>query len=401
MRSKSPLAMIFIVVFIDLLGFGILIPILPTFAVKEIGMGEAAIGLIIAAYSLTQFIFTPLIGSYSDKYGRRQIILVTLLLNAIGYIIFAYAHSFVMLLISRVVAGVGGSSIGVAQAYIADVTTREERSKGMGMIGVAFGLGFVFGPLIGGWLAGFGYFITGMSSAAFSLGALLLSYFLLAESLPHEKRNLDSSRKLFNVSGFKNIISTPVTGVVIILFFLVIFSVANIYGTFALLCNQQYNLTDLDVGYLFAILGTVSVVIQGLFIGKLAKRFNDIQLIAGGSFFLTLGLGLMPYGSSFTGLIIICVILSFGTGSLQPTLLSLISKVTSEKEQGTVLGVNQSLSSFGRMLGPLWGGFAFEYLGYEIPFITGALFAAFIFIFSLTYMHKFLSVEKLEIAQDV
>lgn len=395
MSKKSPLAIIFLVVFIDLLGFGILIPILPTFAVKEIGMGEAAIGIVIAAYSLTQFIFTPLIGGASDKYGRRGLILVTLLLNAIGYVIFAYSHSFAMLLLSRVVAGVGGSSIGVAQAYIADVTTKENRSKGMGMIGVAFGLGFVFGPLIGGWLAGFGYFITGMSSAAFSVFALALSFFLLPESLVEEKRNLDSSRKIFNVALFKKIITTPITGLVIGLFFLVIFSVANIYGTFALLCSQVYGLNDLHVGYLFAILGTISVAIQGLFIAKLAKRYSDIQIIAGGSFFLMIGLALMPYGVNFVGLALICILLSFGTGSLQPTLLSLISKVTNENEQGAVLGVNQSFSSFGRMLGPLWGGFAFEYLGYEIPFLTGALFAFLIFVFSLFYLQKYISTEKL------
>lgn len=401
MNVKSPLAIIFLVIFIDLLGFGILIPILPTFAVKEIGMGESAIGIIIAVYSLTQFIFTPLIGGYSDRHGRRRIILITLFLNALGYIIFAYSHSFTMLLISRVVAGIGGSSIGVALAYTADLTTKEERSKGMGFMGVAFGLGFVFGPLIGGWLAEYGYFITGIGSASFSILALILSFFLLRESLPPEKRNMDAKRKLFDAAGFINVITKPVTGIVIILFFLVIFSVANIHGTFALLANQYYGLTDLHVGYLFAILGTVSVIIQGVFIGRLTKRYTDVQIIAGGSFFLTLGLGLLPYGTNFTGLILVCVLLSFGTGSLQPILLGLISKVTSEKEQGTVLGVNQSASSFGRMLGPLWGGFSFEYLGYEIPFLTGAVFASLIFIFSLTYMNKFLSVEKLETTVDV
>jgi multidrug resistance protein len=173
--KKTPLLLIFLTVFIDLLGFGILIPILPTFATKELGLEEAAIGIVIAIYSLTQLFFNPLFGKLSDKYGRRPVIVVSLLLNASGYILFSFTHSYLMLLLSRIIAGIGGSSIGVAQAYIADVTTREERSKGMGLIGAAFGLGFVFGPLIGGFLAKYGYAITGYAAAGFSLLAFLLT----------------------------------------------------------------------------------------------------------------------------------------------------------------------------------------------------------------------------------
>ena len=145
--------LIFLVVFVDLLGFGILVPILPSYATGHLKVSESYIGIIIATYSFVQFLFNPFFGSLSDKYGRRKIILFTLFINAMGYVIFALFETFPMLLFSRVIAGIGGSSLGVAQAYISDVTTKEERSKGMGLIGVAFGMGFVFGPIIGGFLS--------------------------------------------------------------------------------------------------------------------------------------------------------------------------------------------------------------------------------------------------------
>ena len=153
MKKKASLSLIFITVFIDLLGFGILIPILPTFSTIELNLSEFSIGLVLAIYSLTQFIFGPILGNLSDRLGRRPLIVGCLFLNAVGYIIFAFTNSFMLLIISRIVAGIGGSSVAVAQAYIADVTSKEDRSKGMGMIGVAFGLGFVFGPIMGGFLS--------------------------------------------------------------------------------------------------------------------------------------------------------------------------------------------------------------------------------------------------------
>ena len=183
MKSKAGLSLIFLTVFIDLLGFGILIPILPSFSIKELGVDEAAIGIAIALYSFVQFIFNPILGRLSDKNGRKPVIVFCLLINAIGYIIFAFTDNYPVLLVSRFVAGIGGSSIAVAQAYIADVTTKETRSKGMGLIGSAFGLGFVFGPLIGGFLAEYGYMVTGLVAGSFSLIAFIVTMIFLPESL--------------------------------------------------------------------------------------------------------------------------------------------------------------------------------------------------------------------------
>ncbi|MBK6912206.1 MAG: MFS transporter [Ignavibacteriales bacterium] len=394
MKNKSALSLIFLTVFIDLLGFGILIPILPVFAIKILGVDETAIGVTIAIYSLTQFFFNPIFGKLSDKFGRRPLIVISLLLNAFGYILFAFTHSYWMLLISRIIAGIGGSSIGVAQAFIADVTTREERSKGMGLIGAAFGLGFVFGPLIGGLLAEYGYMVTGFASAGFSILAFVLTLILLPESNLNRETAVLNKRKILDVAAIKKIFQKPDLALLITLFLMLTFSVANIYGTFALLGFKIYNFTDRQNGYMFGIVGLSSAIVQGWLLRIASKYFNQRKLITFGALFMMSGLFLIPYGGSFLGLALIVILLSIGTGSLQPTLLSLISEATPDAEQGVTLGINQSFSAFGRVLGPLWGGFAFEFLGYQFPFITGGIFTLFIFLLSVFYLPKVLKLEE-------
>jgi MFS family permease len=291
-----------------------------------------------------------------------------------------------------VVAGIGGSSIGVAQAYIADITTRENRSKGMGLIGAAFGLGFVFGPLIGGLLSEFGYAVTGYVAAGFSLIAFLLTIFYLPESLKNKlnDENIEPQlrRKIFDFPAMKKILQKPDLAVLILLFFILTFSFANIYGTFALLGLKVYGFTDMQNGYMFGIVGLTSAIVQGGLIGRINKLMTKKTILIIGSFLIMLTLALIPYAGTFFGLAIVSVVLSYGTGTFQPTVLSLISEVTSETEQGITLGMNQSLSSFARVLGPLWGGFAFEYLGYPFPFITGAIFTFIIFLLTIFYLPK-------------
>ncbi|MBU1678116.1 MAG: MFS transporter [Bacteroidetes bacterium] len=379
-NKKASLTIIFFTVFIDLMGFGILIPILPTFASKELNITDFEIGFIIAIFSLVQFLFNPVLGKISDRIGRRPIIIVTLLITSLSYIIFSIADSLLILLLSRMLAGFGGSNIGVAQAYIADITDKSSRSKGMGMIGAAFGLGFVFGPLIGGMISEYGYAFAGYGSAAFSLTAAVFAFFLLPESLKkrEEKKKIDF--RLFDSEFSLKILRNPNVGIFIIIFFIIVFSVANIYGTFAILGYKVYGFTDRQNGYLFGIMGIVSAIIQGGLIRILSKKFSDYSLILIGTIFMTLGLGLLPYGINFTGVAIIISILSVGTGVLQPTILSVVSKKSPDEHQGAILGLNQSLASLARVLGPIWGGFAFEFIGYEFPFLTGASFTFITFI---------------------
>lgn len=392
MNKRTPLTLIFITVFIDLLGFGILIPILPTFATKELGVDESAVGFAIAIYSLTQFFFNPVFGKLSDKYGRRPVIIFSLLLNSLGYLIFAFTTQYWMLIVARIIAGTGGSSIGVAQAYIADVTTKEERSRGMGLIGAAFGLGFVFGPFIGGILSEFGYMITGFGSASFSFLAFIFTLILLPESNLNRGQK-PSHRTLLNIEALRKISSQKDLSLLIFLFFILTFSIANIYGTFALLGHQVYGFSELQNGYIYSILGISSSLMQGGILNLLLKFIPRRLLILFGSLLMMFGLALLPYGGTFWGLAVIVVLLSFGTGSLQPILLSLVSEVTHDSDQGMVLGINQSASAMARVLGPLWGGFAFEFLGYPFPFLTGALFTSVIFFTSIFYLPKKVNIE--------
>lgn len=391
-KESTALLLIFLTVFIDLLGFGLLIPILPAFGLKVLNIDEASIGIVISAYSFIQFIFNPIFGRISDKRGRKPVIVICLLLNSAGYLLFSITDSYLLLLLSRIIAGIGGSSISVAQAYIADVTTTENRSKGMGIIGSAFGLGFVFGPLLGGILSEFGYSVVGYVSAGFSFLAFILTSFLLPESLKFREQNLTGNlqqariRKLIDFQSFKQVFKKPDLALLISLFFVLTFSFANIYGTFALLGIQVYHFTDKQNGYMFGIIGLTSAIVQGTLIGKINKILTRKNIFIISSFLISLNLALIPYAGNFLGLAIVGFFLSIGTGLFQPTILSLISEVTSEQEQGITLGINQSMSAFARMLGPLWGGFAFEYLGYPFPFLTGAFFTAVIFLISIFFL---------------
>ncbi|MBI1938748.1 MAG: MFS transporter [Ignavibacteriales bacterium] len=386
MKKKASLTIIFITIFIDLMGFGILIPILPTFASKSLGISDFGIGAIVAVFSLMQFFFNPMLGNLSDRLGRRPIILVTQLLTAASYIMFSFSNSFMILFLSRMLAGLGGSNIGVAQAYIADITTKEERAKGMGMIGAAFGLGFVFGPIIGALLSKYGYHVAGFASAAFSFTAFIFALFMLPESNFKKESTAKRRLKIFDAAYTKKILTHPEIGLLIILFFIIVFSMANIYGTFAILGYKVYHFSDQQNGMLFGIVGIVSAIIQGGLMRYLSNKFNDRSLILTGTILMTLGLGFIPYGINFSGVSMVISVLAIGTGILQPTIPGMISKVSPEDEQGSILGINQSFSALARVLGPLWGGFSYDFIGYQFPFLTGAFFTIVTFLLSYYFL---------------
>jgi multidrug resistance protein len=388
MKNRATITIIFITIFIDLMGFGILIPILPTFASKILNVSDFGIGVIIAIFSLMQFLFNPVLGNLSDRYGRRPLILVTLCITSVSYIIFSFATTFWILFLSRLLAGLGGSNIAVAQAYIADITTKEERSRGMGIIGAAFGLGFVFGPIIGALLSKYGYTVAGFGSALFSFLAFLFALIKLPESNRNREVSSSNRAKFFDLKFVKEKIKSPVSGLMIIVFFIIVFSMANIYGTFAILGYKVYGFTDQQNGLLFGIVGIVSSFIQGSAMRFLSIKFRERTLILIGTICMTIGLGLIPYGVNFLGVAIVISVLSIGTGILQPTILSMISKYSSDNEQGAVLGLNQSFSAFARVLGPLWGGFSYDYLGYQFPFLTGAVCTFITFLLAYFLLKK-------------
>ncbi|RJP56896.1 MAG: MFS transporter [Ignavibacteriales bacterium] len=386
--KKASLSVIFITVFIDLMGFGILIPILPTFASKELAISDFGIGVIIAIFSLVQFLFNPVLGKLSDKIGRRPVILGSLLFTVVSYILFSFSDTFLMLFVSRLLAGFGGSNIGVAQAYIADITSKEERSKGMGLIGAAFGLGFVFGPMIGGFLSKYGYDIAGLGAAGISFLAFIFAIFALPESNLAKTESKKFGIKLFDLKFTKETMKRPVIGTMILLFFIIVFSMANIYGTFSIIAYKVYHFTDQEIGYLFGLIGIIGAVIQGGAIRYISNKFSDRSLVLWGTILMSIGLGMIPYGQNFIGVAIVASILAIGTGLLQPTILSMISRFSPDHEQGAILGLNQSASAFARVLGPLWGGFSYDFLGYEAPFLTGAFFTLLTFLIVLIFLNS-------------
>lgn len=400
MKSKSALTIIFITVFIDLMGFGILIPILPTFASKQLQISDFGIGIIVASFSFMQFVFNPIFGRISDKIGRKPIIVFSLLITSLAYLWFSFADSFLILLLSRMLAGFGGSNISVAQAYIADVTDETNRAKGMGLIGAAFGLGFVFGPMLGGILSQYGYDVVGYASALFSFIAFLFATFSLKESLKDEdKSQNETTYSIFTKDAVVEVVQNNRLRFIILIYFIIVFSMANIYGTFALLAYKVYNFSDIQIGYLYGIIGVVGAIIQGGFIKRLSEKYKDEQLVLAGIFFMMVGLTGLPYGGTFLGIALIGTFLAIGSAILQPTILSMVSKDADSRNQGSILGLNQSTASIARVLGPLWGGFAFEYIGYQFPFLTGGLFTFVMLIISFYFFKSQLKKTQLKKTQ--
>jgi DHA1 family tetracycline resistance protein-like MFS transporter len=397
-RSRK-IFVIFLVVFIDLLGFGIMIPLLPTFSQNVLHMHETTIGLVAGIFSLMQFIFNPFWGRLSDIYGRKPIIMFSLAGNVVSYILLGLVlngtwQSVEMLFIARALAGFFSANIGAAMAYISDITPPQERSKGMGLIGAAFGLGFVFGPFMGGVLAKrFSFGAPVFVSSALSLVALLLTIFILKESLPEEFRHKDKKAEIKPLRALKELVNAlkhPNVGFLIILYFIVVFSVANIYATFQLYAESKEGFSfDVEqVSYLFAFFGLTGALVQGVLIRPLLKRFDERKLLIAGNIIMAVGLATIPFSHHIIGWLLVSSFLtSFGNGLNLPITLSLVSKFTSRDEQGEILGLNQSLASFARFLGPSWGGFVYQFLGFAAPFLTGGIFMVFASVLSLKLLN--------------
>ncbi len=376
---------IFLTVFIDLLGFGILIPILPTFAQNELFMSETLIGLTVGIFSLMQFIFNPLWGRLSDIYGRKPILIFGLGGNVISYIITGLVligtlKSIALLLIARALAGFFSANIGAAMAYISDVTPPKDRSKGMGLIGAAFGLGFVFGPFIGGVLAKrFGFGFPTFLSAGLSLLALILTFLFVNESLPKELR-MGRSMSGFN---FKNgaiklitALKHPHVGFLILLYFVIVFSISNIFSTFQLYAESKkgFSFDIEEVSYLFAFSGLVGALTQGIFIRPILKKFDERKVFIAACIIMGIGLGTIPFSNHILVLLLLSILfMSFGNGLLLSIGLGLISKFSDKDEQGGILGLTQSLASLARFIGPSWGGLVYHYVSFAAPFLTGGI----------------------------
>lgn len=383
---KSPLVIIFFTVFIDLVGFGIVLPLLPFYA-QTFGATALLVGLLSTSFSLMQFWFAPLWGRLSDRVGRRPIILLGLLGSCVSYLVFGFANSLLVLFLSRILAGIAGANISTAQAYIADSTPTEGRAKGMGLIGAAYGLGFIFGPAIGGILSQFGYGVPAFFASGLALCNCVAAYFLLPESLNPRSPTFTSRRGL-NFAGIQRGLRHPELRIFLGCFFVSTFAFANLEATFALMTQKRFGLDARHNGYLFAYIGVLITIMQGVLIGRLVRKFGERRLVVIGLFSMIFGLGLLPFSPSLRYLLLTLVVLTFGNGVTNPSITSLISQITGAEDQGGMLGVTQSLASLARILGPAWGGFTFDRLGFQYPYVTGSIFMALAFAMSLVAVRR-------------
>ena len=373
-RRLSPLAVVFLTVFIDLVGFGIVIPLVPLYA-EAYHPSPLAFGVLMASFSAMQFVFAPLLGRLSDRVGRRPVLLFSLFGSFLSYLLFAFAGSFAGLLASRDLAGIMGANIGTAQAVIADVTPQGDRARGMGLVGMAFGLGFVFGPAIGGFSVKVSHALPGLVAAGLSLVAWLWAFFGLPETRPASAA-ARPPRHWFPLRAVVHAFSRPVVGPLLLVTLLNTTAFSNFEATFAQFARSRFGHDPSTVSWLFVLIGVTAAVVQGGLIRRLVPILGEARLAGIGTSLLALsfaGLVLVP---GHAGLIALVVTTAAGSGLTNPALAGLISRSADAAEQGEILGAAQSLSSLGRILGPFWGEHAWFAWGAAGPYGTGALLEA-------------------------
>jgi DHA1 family tetracycline resistance protein-like MFS transporter len=355
-RSLHPRAVLFLTVFMDLVGFGIILPLLPIYA-EDWGASSFANGLLIAIYSLMQFLFAPMWGHLSDRVGRRPIILISLFGSVLGYGLFGVASLFksiTLLFISRALAGVMGANIPVAQAYIADTTTPENRAHGMGLIGAAFGLGFVLGPTFAGIFIHFGQPGPGFGAAVICGLNLLLAAWRLPESLAPENRQREGVRES-RLHRMLVAFRTPRVRALLWMFFVFTIGLSIWESFLPVFCGLRFGWTSKVIPWVFTYVGVLMSFTQGYLVRRLRKRMSETVLIRLGSTFSMLGLAMIAVTLSPWLHLVALAILAFGFGAFSPSLLGLLSRHVGATEQGRILGISQSLSSLARVLGPIAG----------------------------------------------
>jgi DHA1 family tetracycline resistance protein-like MFS transporter len=356
----KPLILIFITVFIDLIGFGIVLPSLPYYVEGEAFRATPFdIGILFASYSLMQFIFSPILGSLSDRIGRRPILFLSMLGAGLGYLFIGFAFALWMVFAGRIISGITGGSISTAQAYIADVTTIENRAKGMGLFGATFGLGFIFGPAIGGILSRYGIHVPFLFAAALSFANAVLLYFILPETVNKNLFDANKPRKNRFAEIFESLRDARFGTLTAIYFFLVT-SFSIMTYAFVLYTMNRFGFNPEQNGYIFAFIGVLAVIFQGGLFGKLVQRFGENPLMIIGCLMMTVSLFLIPFIGSETGgllaLLATIALMAIGNSMAAPAVTSLASKVAGENEQGKALGVMQSGASLARAIGPAVGG---------------------------------------------
>ena len=394
--KRSPLVILLLTVLLDLIGFGIVLPLLPTYA-KALGANPFMIGLIAAIFSIMQFIFSPIWGKLSDKIGRRPVMLISIFITALSYLMLAQAATIPLLIFARGLSGTGSANIAAAQAYITDVTDSKSRSGAMGMIGAAFGIGFIIGPLVGGMLKhNYGIEMVGYVAATLIFIDFVLAIFLLPESnksarkistffVEKSKDNTAPKQSMHGYlaqktqeygEGLKLVFSSRPLALLMIANFIYTVAIVNMQLASILLWKEYFAASDQQIGYIFAYVGVWSVVVQGGLIGKLIKKFGEHQLFLWGHIFTFIGVFFVPFAPQSALFSIGLVILFFfaiGTSLVAPINLSMISLYSYKQQQGQIMGLSQSVNSFARIMGPFSGSILYG-MNFHAPYVVaGAL----------------------------
>ncbi|MFN7375795.1 MAG: MFS transporter [bacterium] len=381
---RATLSLLLVITLLDLLGIGLLIPVIP-YLVKQFTDNAAVAGVLSATYALLQFLATPVLGALSDRVGRRPVLIVSLIGSAIGYAIFGLAGALWMLFVGRAIDGITGGNISTAYAYAADVSTPAERGKTFGMMGAAMGLGFIIGPGIGGWLASYDFHYPAFAAAGAALLSAAWGFFALPESLTPERREkgpmqLSLLNPLRTVSGkFVGGAFLPVMLAVVA----VSFTQASMYGVFAFWTHDMLDWGPSEVSYILVMAGIIGVVVQGGLVRVLSKKIGDRATLALG--LLTLGLACAVLGfSTQAWMLYACLaVWSIGGGLAGASSTAMVSKLAGVHEQGQAMGVSQALAGLMRIAGPLWGGFAYDHLGAAVQYLVPGTLTLVVFVMLL------------------
>ncbi len=363
---------LFLIVLIDLIGFGLVIPLLPFYG-ERFSASPQEVTVLMATYSLAQMLTAPVWGRLSDRVGRRPVLMISMAAAALAYLWLGLADAMWMLFAARALGGACAGNIAAANAYIADVTTPENRARGMGMIGAAFGLGFIIGPALGGVVAGNNLATAdlrspGLIACGLSLVAFLGVLFVLKESLAQGRAPRPRKGR---IAALRDALARKTLARLLLIFFLAILAFGGMEAVFALWAMAQFGWGPEQIGYIFSYVGVLSALMQGGLIGRLTTRFGEEKLLVSGLSLIALGLVAIPLAHDLAMVIVAASFLALGMGAMQPSLNSLISRRSGAEEQGEVMGVAQSIASLSRVLGPLLAGALFAGLGRDAPFLAG------------------------------
>jgi len=374
-----PLLIIFLTILVNLIGFGIIIPLLPFYA-ETFGASPFRIGLLFAVFSLCQLFAAPVLGDWSDKYGRRPILILSLLGTVVSFVMLALAHSFAMLFFARVVDGLSGGNISTARAYVADVTEPKDRARAYGLIGVAFGLGFILGPALSGVLAKVSITAPIWVAAGITAVATVMAWLWLPETV--HRTHAGTGLPFKNLA---TLMRRPNLRRVLAIDFVYWLAFAVFQTTFALFAARRFNFDAPQTGYFFAAFGLLGAVVQGAMIRPVVNRFGDKSTFMAGLLCGAIGLIATALTHSVQLFALSLVPLALGIGFGHPTMTSLVSRAARGDEQGRVQGAASAVESLGRTIGPMWGSATLQRFGEGVPYVTAAGFLLLTLLLSIGY----------------